>query len=75
MPKKCGHFSGKELVPPEEMRQKLRAMLEAVKEMMETFMRNGCSTNAITDRLTSFDEFNEFIGLPDVVARQERFGS
>jgi methylisocitrate lyase len=177
MPKKCGHFAGKELVPPEEMRQKLRAMLEArrdpdffivartdavavtglddaierlksyaavgadglyvdapesveqlreisrrlkplglpllfnmarsgkspylslqeayelgfdyalcpieplfamhkaVKEMMETFMRNGCSTNAIADRLTSFDEFNEFIGLSEVVARQERFGS
>lgn len=177
MPKKCGHFAGKELVAPEEMRQKLRAMLEArrdpdffivartdavavtglddaierlhsyaaagadglyvdapesveqlreisrrlkplglpllfnmarsgkspylslqevyelgfdyalcpiepllamhkaVKETMETFMRNGCSTNAIADRLTSFDEFNEFIGLADVVARQERFGS
>jgi methylisocitrate lyase len=177
MPKKCGHFAGKELVPPEEMRQKLRAMLEArrdpdffivartdavavtglddaierlksyaavgadglyvdapesveqlreisrrlkplglpllfnmarsgkspylslqeayelgfdyalcpieplfamhkaVKEMMETFMRNGCSTNAIADRLTSFDEFNKFIGLSEVVARQERFGS
>ena len=177
MPKKCGHFAGKELVAPEEMRQKLRAMLEArrdpdffivartdavavtglddaierlksyaavgadglyvdapesvgqlreisrrlkplglpllfnmarsgkspylslqeayelgfdyalcpieplfamhkaVKEMMETFMRNGCSTNAIADRLTSFDEFNEFVGLPEVIARQERFGS
>ena len=177
MPKKCGHFAGKELVAPEEMRQKLRAMLEArrdpdffivartdavavtglddaierlhsyaaagadglyvdapesveqlreisrrlkplglpllfnmarsgkspylslqevyelgfdyalcpiepllamhkaVKETMETFMRNGCSTNAIADRLTSFDEFNEFIGLADVVARQERFRS
>ena len=29
MPKKCGHFAGKQLIPPEEMRQKLRAMLEA----------------------------------------------
>ena len=29
MPKKCGHFAGKQLVSPEEMRQKLRAMLEA----------------------------------------------
>lgn len=175
MPKKCGHFAGKELVPPEEMRQKLRAMLDArrdpdffivartdamgvtglddaierltsyaavgadglyvdapesveqlqeiarrlkplglpllfnmarsgkspylslqqvyelgfdyalcpiepllamhkaVKEMMETFMREGCSTNAIADRLTPFDEFNEFVGLPAVVARQQRY--
>jgi len=29
MPKKCGHFAGKELIPAEEMRHKLRAMLEA----------------------------------------------
>jgi len=174
VPKKCGHFAGKQLVPPEEMRQKLRAMLEArrdpdffivartdaiavtglddaiarlqsysetgadglyvdapesveqlreisrrlkplgkpllfnmarsgkspylslkevhelgfdyalcpieplfamhkaVKEMMEIFMREG-STNAIADRLTSFDEFNDFIGLPEVVARDRRF--
>jgi 2-methylisocitrate lyase-like PEP mutase family enzyme len=176
MPKKCGHFAGKELVAPEEMRQKLRAMLaarrdpdffivartdavavtglddaikrlqsyaevgadglyvdapesieqlreisrrlkplgkpllfnmarsgkspflslkevhelgfdyalcpieplfamhKAVKEMMEIFMREG-STNAIADRLTSFDEFNKFVGLPEVVARQKRFES
>src|SRR5262245_46119816 len=29
MPKKCGHFAGKELVSSEDMQQKLRAMLEA----------------------------------------------
>ena len=176
MPKKCGHFAGKELVSPEEMRQKLRAMLaarrdpdfffvartdavavtglddairrlqsyaevgadglyvdapesiehlreisrrlkplgkpllfnmarsgkspylslkevydlgfdyvlcpieplfamhKAVKEMMEIFMREG-STNAIADRLTPFDEFNRFVGLPEFVARQKRFES
>jgi 2-methylisocitrate lyase-like PEP mutase family enzyme len=177
MPKKCGHFSGKQLIPAEEMRQKLRAMLaarsdpdcfvvartdamgvtdlddaiarlesyaavgvdglyvdaprsveqlaeisrrlkplglpllfnmvrsgkspyltlrevyelgfdyaicpvepmlamhKAVKEMMETFMREGCSTNAIADRLTPFDEFNEFIGLREFVAREKQFGA
>ena len=177
MPKKCGHFNGKQLIPAEEMRQKLRAMLaarrdpdffvvartdamgvtdlddaiarlesyaavgvdglyvdaprsveqlaeisrrlkplglpllfnmvrsgkspyltlrevyelgfayaicpvepmlamhKAVKEMMETFMREGCSTNAIADRLTPFEEFNDFIGLRDFVAREKRFGS
>jgi methylisocitrate lyase len=53
----------------------LLAMHKAVKEMMETFMRNGCSTNAIADRLTSFEEFNEFIGLPEMAARHERLGS
>jgi len=176
MPKKCGHFAGKQLVPAEEMRRKLRAMLEArrdpdffivartdavavsglddairrlqsyaevgadglyvdapesveqlkeisrrlkplgkpllfnmarsgkspylslkdvydlgfdyalcpieplfamhkaVKEMMEIFMREG-STNAIADRLTSFDEFNRFVGLPEVIERDKRFAS
>ena len=177
MPKKCGHFAGKQLIPAEEMQQKLRAMLaarrdpdffvvartdamgatdlddaiarlesyaatgvdglyvdaprsveqlaeisrrlkplglpllfnmvrsgkspylslrevyelgfdyaicpvepmlamhKAVKEMMETFMREGCSTNAIADRLTPFEEFNDFIGLSEYVAREKRFGS
>ncbi len=177
MPKKCGHFAGKELIPAEEMQQKLRAMLEArrdpdffvvartdamgvtdlddairrltsyaavgadglyvdaprsvdqlkeiarrlkplgkpllfnmvrsgkspylslkevyelgfdyalcpvepmlamhkaVKEMMETFMSAGCTTNAIADRLTPFEEFNDFIGLRDVAARAKRFGA
>jgi 2-methylisocitrate lyase-like PEP mutase family enzyme len=177
MPKKCGHFAGKELIPAEEMQHKLRAMLEArrdpdffvvartdamgvtdlddairrltlyadvgadglyvdaprsvdqlkeiarrlkplgkpllfnmvrsgkspylsleeaydlgfdyalcpvepmlamhkaVKEMMETFMSAGCTTNAIADRLTPFEEFNDFIGLPEVVERARRFGA
>jgi len=177
MPKKCGHFAGKELIPAEEMRHKLRAMLEArrdpdffvvartdamgvtdlddairrltvyagagadglyvdaprsvdqlkeiarrlkplgkpllfnmvrsgkspylslkevyelgfdyalcpvepmlamhkaVKETMETFMRAGCTTNAIADRLTPFEEFNDFIGLPEVAARAKRLGA
>jgi 2-methylisocitrate lyase-like PEP mutase family enzyme len=176
VPKKCGHFAGKQLVAPEEMQQKLRAMLEArsdpdffivartdavavtglddaiarlksyaavgadglyvdapesieqlreisrqlkplgkpllfnmarsgkspylslkevyalgfdyalcpiepmfamhkaVKEMMEIFMREG-STNAIADRLTSFEDFNNFVGLPELVAREKRFAS
>jgi 2-methylisocitrate lyase-like PEP mutase family enzyme len=177
MPKKCGHFAGKELIPAEEMQHKLRAMLEArrdpdffvvartdamgvtdlddairrltayadvgvdglyvdaprsvdqlkeiarrikplgkpllfnmvrsgkspylslkevyelgfdyaicpvepmlamhkaVKEMMETFMSAGCTTNAIADRLTPFEEFNEFVGMPEMIARAKRFGA
>jgi methylisocitrate lyase len=177
VPKKCGHFAGKELVSPEEMQQKLRAMLEArsdpdffivartdavavtglddaierligyaaigadglyvdapesidhlkeisrrlrplgkpllfnmarsgkspyvslqevyelgfdyalcpiepmfamhkaVKTMMERFMAAGCSTNAVADLLTPFHEFNAFIGLPEMIARDQRFAS
>ncbi len=48
------------------------AMHKAVKEMMEIFMREG-STNAIADRLTSFADFNDFVGLQDVVARSEKY--
>jgi methylisocitrate lyase len=157
-PKKCGHFAGKQLIPAEEMQQKLRAMLQArsdpdffivartdavavtglsdamerleqmreisarlkplglpllfnmarsgkspfltlqeayelgfdyslcpieplfamhkaVKEMMEVFMREGCSTNAIADRLTSFDDFNAFVGLQKVVELERSFAT
>ena len=49
------------------------AMHKAVKEMMETFMREGCSTNAIADKLTPFHEFNEFIGLDEIVKRERQF--
>lgn len=48
------------------------AMHKAVKEAMEVFMQHG-STNAIADRLTSFDDFNRFVGLDDVVADQQRY--
>ena len=51
------------------------AMHKAVKEMMETFLREGCSTDAIADKLTTFAEFNDFIGLDEVVKRQKQFTS
>jgi 2-methylisocitrate lyase-like PEP mutase family enzyme len=48
------------------------AMHKAVKEMMEIFMREG-STNAVADRLTSFEDFNRFIGLDEAVAEEARY--
>jgi methylisocitrate lyase len=53
----------------------LLAMHKAVKEMLETFLREGCTTNAIAERLTPFHEFNDFIGLNEIVARERQFGS
>ncbi len=50
-------------------------MHKAVKEMMETFMREGCSTDAIAGTLTPFHEFNDFIGLDEIVAREKQFTS
>jgi 2-methylisocitrate lyase-like PEP mutase family enzyme len=51
------------------------AMHKAVKEMMATFMREGCSTHAIAGMLTPFHEFNEFIGLDEIVAREKELTS
>lgn len=51
------------------------AMHKAVKEMMETFMRDGQSTNAVADRLTTFEEFNDFVGLQDVVEAERRYAA
>jgi len=48
------------------------AMHKAVKEMMEIFMREG-STNAVADRLTSFEEFNRFVGLEQAVEEERRY--
>ncbi|CAM3860910.1 isocitrate lyase/PEP mutase family protein [Bordetella tumulicola] len=51
------------------------AMHKAVKEMMETFMREGCATNAVADRLTSFDDFNSFVGLDRAIARESKYAA
>ncbi|MFM0500237.1 isocitrate lyase/PEP mutase family protein [Paraburkholderia caffeinilytica] len=48
------------------------AMHKAVKEMMEIFMREG-STDAVADRMTSFEDFNRFVGLDDAVAEEASF--
>jgi 2-methylisocitrate lyase-like PEP mutase family enzyme len=48
------------------------AMHKAVKEMMEIFMREG-STNAVADRLTSFEDFNRFVGLDAAVEQEQRY--
>jgi methylisocitrate lyase len=48
------------------------AMHKAVKQMMETFLREG-STDSIAHLITPFDEFNRFIGLDAAVAREKSF--
>jgi methylisocitrate lyase len=52
----------------------LLAMHKAVKEMMQTFLREG-TPSSITSRLTPFEEFNSFIGLERMVELQERYGA
>lgn len=51
----------------------LLAMHKAVKDMLETFYAAGCDTRAIADRLTPFEEYNNFVGLPEAIAREARF--
>ncbi len=52
----------------------LLAMHKAVKDMIQVFMREG-STDAIADRITPFDDFNDFIGLERMVELQDRYGN
>ena len=49
------------------------AMHKAVKTMMETFLREGCSTDAIVDLITPFEDYNRFVGLEEAVACERRF--
>lgn len=52
--------------------ESMLATHKAVKEMMEIFMREG-STDAVADRLTSFSDFNRFVGLDAAVAEEASF--
>jgi len=59
LPKKCGHFAGKQLVSKEEMRQKLKAML-AARQDPDFFVVARTDAIAVTglddaiDRLTAY---------------------
>ncbi len=49
------------------------AVHKAVKQMMETFLREGCTTEAIADQITSFEEYNDFVGIREAVECEQRF--
>jgi methylisocitrate lyase len=51
----------------------LLAMHKSVKDMLEAFYAAGCDTRAIADRLTPFETYNKFVGLPEALAREARF--
>ena len=51
----------------------LLAMHKAVKDMMEAFYAAGCDTSAIAGLLTPFADYNQFVGLPEAIAREARF--
>lgn len=45
------------------------AITKAVRELMETLVREG-TTSSMVDRLVSFEEFNNTVGLADIRARE-----
>ena len=51
----------------------LLSMHKAVKEMLTAFYAAGCDTNAIEDHLTPFSDYNDFVGLAEATAREERY--
>jgi methylisocitrate lyase len=51
------------------------AMHKAVKTMMERFKEGGCATNAVADLLTPFEDFNNFVGLAEMVEDDRRFST
>lgn len=48
-PKKCGHFSGKEVIPAEEMMQKIHAAVRTRKEMLIIARTDSLATHGIEE--------------------------
>ena len=81
-PKKCGHFAGKELIPVNEMQQKLRAMLEARKDP-DFFIIARTDAVAVTGvddaiaRLKSYAEVGAdglYVDAPESIEHVARIG-
>jgi len=81
-PKKCGHFAGKELIPVNEMQQKLRAMLEARKDP-DFFIIARTDAVAVTGvddaiaRLKSYAEVGAdglYVAAPESIEHVARIG-
>jgi 2-methylisocitrate lyase-like PEP mutase family enzyme len=74
-PKRCGHFSGKELVPPEEMVNKVRAAVDARRDALVIIARTDASAveglEAAIDRASRYIEASAdvtFVEAPETVA-------
>jgi 2-methylisocitrate lyase-like PEP mutase family enzyme len=74
-PKRCGHFSGKELIPPEEMVNKVRAAVDARREGLVIIARtDACAVEgfeAAVDRASRYIEAGAdvtFVEAPESLA-------
>ncbi|WP_109476199.1 isocitrate lyase/PEP mutase family protein [Paraburkholderia sp. C35] len=52
--------------------ESLLTMHKAVKDVFATFLREG-STDAIADQMSTFGDYNRFVGLDEAVATEKRF--
>jgi 2-methylisocitrate lyase-like PEP mutase family enzyme len=52
--------------------ESLLAMHKAVKNIFATFLREG-STDSIADQMSTFGDYNRFVGLEEAVATEKRF--
>jgi methylisocitrate lyase len=43
------------------------------KRQMMKHPAEGCTTEAIADQITSFEEYNDFVGIREAVEREQRF--
>jgi 2-methylisocitrate lyase-like PEP mutase family enzyme len=50
-PKKCGHFSGKEVIPAEEMVQKIHAAIKARREMLIVARTDSLATHGLDEAI------------------------
>jgi len=58
-PKRCGHMSGKEVIPPEEMVAKIRACLDARQDLFIIARTDALSVNGIDDAIDRANKYRE----------------
>ncbi len=76
LPKKCGHLSGKQLVPPEEMAKKVRAAAEARRHLLvvaRTDARGVEGLEAAIERANLYVEAGADIIFPEALKSEEEF--
>ncbi len=76
LPKKCGHLSGKQLVPAEEMVKKIRAAVEARRHLLvvaRTDARGVEGLEAAIERAQLYVEAGADIIFPEALRSEEEF--
>ncbi len=78
MPKKCGHLEGKEVVPVEEMEQKVAAAVSARRNALIVARTDSRGVNGLDDaveRATLYFESGADVVFPEALTDTEEFGA